>query len=183
MGNESEGRNSTLFKWTKEGDLENAIEDFEYNLSLLIHTMKKYVPIKRPCKWSKSWWIPELTQLRKDFTVKTRKALEDPGGMDDAKQAKRKYHNEVKRAKAIHWRTFVEKVKKNDVWTAHQFTEKRLGSTVPSGHNYASAASLNLPIMQHCFPQNPNPVDMELPRYIELVEQDTVDASEVVQAL
>jgi len=50
MGNEGEGRNSTIFKWTKEVDSENAIEDLEQNLSLLIHTIKKHAPIKRPCK-------------------------------------------------------------------------------------------------------------------------------------
>jgi len=183
MGNESEGRNCTLFKGTKEGDPENAVEDFEHNLSLLIHTIKKYPPIKRPCKGSKLWWSPELTQLRKDFTVKTRKAMEDPRGMDNANQAKSKYQKEVKRAKATHRRPFLENAKKNDLWTTHQFTKKRLGSTVPGGHNYLSAALLNLAIMQHFFPQNPNPVDMEPPRYIELEEKDTVDASEVAQAL
>jgi len=122
--------------------------------------------IKRPCKWSKSWWTPKLTQLTKDFPVKTRKVKEDPGGMDDAKQAKRKYQHEVKRAKARHWRTFLENTKKNEVWTVHQFTKKRLGSTVPSKYNYPSAASLNLAIMQHFFPQNPNLVDMESPNVI-----------------
>ena len=183
MGNEGQGRNSTVFKWTKEGDPENAIEDFEHNLSLLTHTIKKHAQFKRPCKWSNSWWTPELTQLRKDFTVKTRKAKEDLRGMDDARQAKRKYQNKVKKAKSTHWRTFLENAKKNNVWTAHQFTKRRLESTVPSGHNYASAASLNLAIMQHFFPQNPNPVDMEPPRYIGLKEKDTVDASELAQAL
>jgi len=91
--------------------------------------------IKRPGKWSKSWWTPELIQRRKDFTVKTRKAKEDPRGMDDAKQAKRKYQNEVKKAKSTHWRTLLENAKKNDVWTAHQFTKKRLGPKVPGWHN------------------------------------------------
>jgi len=101
MGNEGEGRNSTVFKWTKEGDSENAIEDFEHNISLLIHTIKKHAPIKRPCKWSKSWWTPKLIQLRKDFTVKTRKAKEDPGGVGDARQAKKKYQNEIKKASQL----------------------------------------------------------------------------------
>jgi len=83
--------------------------------------------------------------------------------VDNGRQAKRKYQNEVKKAKSAHGRTFLENVKKNDVWTAHQFTKKRLGSTVPGGHNYPSAASLNLAIMQHFFPESPNPVDMEPP--------------------
>jgi len=183
IGNKRENRNYTLFKWTKEGDPEDAIEDFEHNLSLLIYTIKKHAPVKRPCKWSKSWWTPELTQLGKDFTFKTRKAKEDPEVVDDAKHAKKKYQNEVKKARAIHRRTFLENAKKNDMWTPHQFMKKRLGSTVPGGHNYPCAASLNLAIMQYFFPPNPNPVDMEPPRYIELEERDIVDASEVAQAL
>jgi len=55
MGNDGEGRNSTIFKWTKEGDSEDSIEDFEHNLSPLIHIIKKHALIKRPFKWSKSW--------------------------------------------------------------------------------------------------------------------------------
>jgi len=75
------------------------------------------------------------------------------------------------------------KREETDLWTAHQFTKKSLRSTVPGGHNYPSSASLNLAIMQHIFPHNLNPVDMEPPRYIGLKENETVDASEVAQAL
>ena len=78
MGNESEGRNKTLLKWTKEGDPENAIEDLDHNLPLLIHTIKKHTPIKTTCRWSTWWETRELTQLRKDFTIKIRKGNEDP---------------------------------------------------------------------------------------------------------
>jgi hypothetical protein len=38
-------------------------ENFKYNLNLLIHTIKKYALMKRPTKWSKAWWIPDLTDL------------------------------------------------------------------------------------------------------------------------
>jgi len=51
---------TTSFKWTRETKPENAVDDFEFNLFLLIHTVKKHAPMKRPCRWSKPWWTPEL---------------------------------------------------------------------------------------------------------------------------
>ena len=37
------------FRETKKEETQLALENFEYNLSLLIHAVKKQPPIKRPC--------------------------------------------------------------------------------------------------------------------------------------
>jgi len=110
---------TTSFNRTKETEPENAVDDFDFNLSLLIHTIKKHAPMKRPCRWLKPWWTPELTQLRQDFTCATRKAKMDPTLTQNAKEKKKAYQSNVKRAKVSHWRSFLENAKKNDVWTAH----------------------------------------------------------------
>jgi len=124
-----------------------------------------------------------ITQLRKDFTCAARKAKIDPTLTQDAKEKKKTYQSNVKRAKVAHWRTFLENAKKNDVWTAHQFTKKRLGVMVPGGHAHVSASSLNKSIMQHFFPPNPGLIALQPAAFVRLERKDEVDATEVSQAL
>ena len=171
------------FRETKRGEPQLALENFEYNLSLLIHTIKKHPPTKRLCRWSKPWWTEELTQPRKTFCREGRLAREDPGRKELSNQAKRNYQNKLKQAKSAHWRSFLEKGNKNNVWTAHQFTQKRMGIFVPGGTKYLSASHLNDTIMQHFFPPNSNPVDTSLPEYVELEDTELVDTMEVTMAL
>ena len=121
------------FRETKREDPQMALENFEYNISLLIHTIKKYAPTKRPCRWSKLWCTDELTKLRRTFCHKARMAKNNPRHREVYKQAKRIYQNKLKQAKSAHWRSFLESAKKNDVWTAHQFSQKKLGVTASRG--------------------------------------------------
>ena len=102
MGSTVNNEHATSFKWSMETEPENAVDDFDFNLSLLIHTIKKHAHLKRPCKWSKPWWTPELTQLRKDFTCAERKARMNPALTQDRKEKKKAYQANVKRAKAAH---------------------------------------------------------------------------------
>ena len=55
MSSTVNNEHTTLFKWTREPEPENAVDDFNFNLSLLIHTIKKHAPMKRPCRWPKPW--------------------------------------------------------------------------------------------------------------------------------
>jgi len=91
MGSIVDNEHAASFKWSRETEPENAVDDFDFNLSLLIHTIKKHAAMKRPCRWSKPWWTPELTQLRKDFTCATRKAKMNPTLTQDAKAKKKTY--------------------------------------------------------------------------------------------
>ena len=49
MDFEAEPGDSPSFRETKKEESQLAVENFEYNLSLLIHTVKKHAPTKRPC--------------------------------------------------------------------------------------------------------------------------------------
>ena len=55
MDFEAGPENPPSFGETKKEEPQLALENFEYNLSLLIHTIKKHAPTKRPCRWSKPW--------------------------------------------------------------------------------------------------------------------------------
>ena len=183
MGSMVNKEHTISFKWTRETEPENAADDFDFNQSLLIHTIKKHALMKRPCRWSKPWWTPELTQLRKDIPCAARKANIDPTLTQDAKDKKKAYQSNIKRAKAAQWRTFLANAKKNDVWTAHQFTKKRLGVMVLGVHGHVSASSLNKSIMQHFFLLGPRPVALQPPAFVKQDEKDKVDATEVSQGL
>ena len=179
----SEPKQYPTFCETDKGNPQLALENFEYNLSLLIHTIRKHAPTRRPCRWSKPWWTEELTQPRKIFCQEGRKARNDPVLRERAKQEKRDYQNKMKQAKTAQWRTFLERRKKNNVWTAHQFTQKRLGTLVPGGSSYLSATDLNDAIMQHYFPPNPHPINMSAAEYVELQDTELVDTMGVAMAL
>lgn len=57
--------------WNKEWrhvEIHHASErecNFQISLRRLIHLVKSWVPMKRPTRWSKGWWTPELTELRR----------------------------------------------------------------------------------------------------------------------
>jgi len=89
MSSMANNEHTASFKWTREAEPENPVDDFDFNLSHLILTIKKHAPMKRRCRWSKHWWTPELTQLRQDFTCAARKAKMDPTVTQDAKEKKR----------------------------------------------------------------------------------------------
>ena len=55
MNIETNSGRTNSFRRTKKDEPDKAIEDFDHNLSLLIHTIKKLALTKRPCKWSKPW--------------------------------------------------------------------------------------------------------------------------------
>jgi len=61
--------------------------------------------------------------------------------------------------------------------------KKRLGHMVPGRQAYTSASTLNKFIMQHFFPPNPRLVALQPPVFLQLEEQDNVDASEISEAL
>jgi hypothetical protein len=65
---ETETPNKPRFRKTEDWKGRDAEDNFEYNLNLLIHTIKKHSLMKRPTKWSKAWWTPELTDLRKEYS-------------------------------------------------------------------------------------------------------------------
>jgi len=176
MSTMANDEHAASFKWTQETEPENAVDNFQFNLSLLIHSIKKYAPMKRPYRWSKPWWTLELTQLRKDFTCSLRRAKTDPSLTQDMKEQNKVYQSNIKRAKAAHWWAFLKNTKKNDVWTAHQFTRERLGDMVLGGHTHTSASSLNESIIQHFFPPNSHPVALQPPAFMRLGEQDQVKA-------
>jgi len=87
--------------------------------------VKNWAPQKTPTRWSKAWWTPDITELRRVYTSAARRVRRDGSGVEERNDAKKAYKNAIDRAKRKHWNEFLANAKKNDVWTAHQFTKQR----------------------------------------------------------
>ena len=68
------------------------------------------------------------------------------------------------------------------MWTAHQFTKVRYPTRVPGGHSNIPEETSQL-IMQHFFPENPEPVSTRPPAWQHLTDDERVTMEEVSGAL
>src|SRR5205807_4002287 len=161
---------------------ETAIETFEGNLRRLIMMVKSWAPMKRPTVWSKAWWTAEITELRRVYTSAARRVRRDGSGVQERDEARKVYRKAIVTAKRKHWDDFLASAKKNDVWTAHQFTKVRYPTRVPGGHSNIPEETSQL-IMQHFFPENPEPVSTRPPAWQNLTDDERVTMEEVSGAL
>jgi len=51
------------YKLISEAD--SVIKNFHTSLNRLIHLVRSWAPMKKLTKWSKAWWTPEITDLRR----------------------------------------------------------------------------------------------------------------------
>ena len=95
---------------------------FSSALSALTTTIEATAPHSQPSPKSKSWWIPLLTILRKEFikAVGKAKKLLTPDPYAIARQSKLGYFKAIKRARASYWSNFITKTSTNNIWTAKQ---------------------------------------------------------------
>jgi len=91
--------------------------------------------MKRPTRWSKAWWTQELTELRKIYTAAAQRTRRDGTVVQERDEAKRTYKKGLIGEKKKYWDEFLASGKKNDVWTAHQFTKRQVPNRVPGGQN------------------------------------------------
>src|SRR5437588_12976907 len=107
--------------------------------------------MKRPTKWSKEWWIPEIMELRRVYTSTAQSRRCDRTGVEKRDTVKKACRDALNKAKKVHWDDFLANAKKNDVWTAHQFTKQRTPNRVPGGAQITPERTEET-IMQHLFP-------------------------------
>jgi len=98
-----------------------------------------------------------LTELRKIYTAAAQHTRRDGTGVHERDEAKGTYKKALIREKKKYWDDFLASAKKNDVWTAHQFTKIRVPNRVPGGQN-STPESTEQTIMSHFFPPGDNSV-------------------------
>jgi len=118
--------------------------------------------MKRLTRWSKGWWTQELTELRKVYTAGARRTRCDGTGVNERDKAKRTYKKALFGEKKNYWDAFLASAKKNDVWTAHQFTKVRVPNRVPGDQN-STPENTEQTIMSDFFPPGDNPADVHRP--------------------
>ena len=74
-------------------------EWYNTSSSTLIGLLKSNMVPRRPSKWSKRWWTPDLTQLRRIFHSTAQAAKKDPSKDTQAKLAKNTYFHAITVAK------------------------------------------------------------------------------------
>jgi len=91
-------------------------------LTSLLETASNYsIPRIRVTSRSKSWWTPELSQLRKKMSSSRRlwkKRREDNLAYLSFKKERNTYFLEVKKAKKTHWDSYLEKAEGKEIFKA-----------------------------------------------------------------
>lgn len=110
--------------------LEQLIHTNNYNgIALLMKEIinqaaERSIPRCKTCPRSKSWWMNELTDLRKNFHNFQRLAKKTliPEITEQAKRARNKYFRAISQHKAQHWETFMEQAQGKTAYAAFQYS-------------------------------------------------------------
>ena len=101
--------------YKKISEAQDAIDNFQTSLNRLIHLVRSWAPMKKPMRWSKAWWTPEITELRRIYTAAARRVGRNGTGVEERDKAKKEYRSALNKTKRVHWDDFLANAKKNDV--------------------------------------------------------------------
>ncbi|KAM5538790.1 hypothetical protein V8D89_007512 [Ganoderma adspersum] len=106
---------------------------------MLAHAADGAVPVAKPCPYSKRWWTPELTALKRAARRLSNRAARRRASPEDAAAARatsHEYHTAIRRQKRLHWRTYVESATEQTIWQASKYVtqapEDTLASRLPA---------------------------------------------------
>ncbi|KAM5539898.1 hypothetical protein V8D89_006401 [Ganoderma adspersum] len=97
------------------------------------------VPVAKLCPYSKCWWTPELTALKRAACRLSNCAARHRASPEDAATARTtsyEYHTAIRRQKCLHWRTYIESAMEQTIWQASKYVtqapEDTLASRLPA---------------------------------------------------
>ena len=108
---------------------DDEIEEQSTRLSGMVQNiLDQHVPTSRPSPYAKRWWTLGLTRLRQDYTQARNRwrSVRRTGGNDRelymlAKEAKKRFHDTVKRQKRCHWDEFLQNT--DNIWKAGKYLQ------------------------------------------------------------
>jgi len=126
-------------------------------LAKITHLITSNTPTKRPSSYSKPWWTPELTQLRRIShhtppLMRKNQTLRPLAGV-----ARNTYFKAIQSAKSVHWSQFLATVDSRSVWDARKIAAGRASDRFPTLENAASPTQINNSLLHHFFPPRPSP--------------------------
>jgi len=79
------------------------------SLNRLVALLKEHTPVSRPSHYSKPWWTPHLSILRREYHKAARAARKHdaPFMREIASTSKAGYFKAIKAAKNKHWSSFL----------------------------------------------------------------------------
>ena len=148
---------------------------------MLIGLLKSHTTPRRPLKWSKRWWTPNLTQLRRIFYSAARAAKKDPSKDPQAKLAKNTYFHAITVAKQRSRSTYLENADVSDMWRAKATIVGRVIPRIPSFPDAPTPEDVRNEMIKGFFLLIP-PIPPRLP-HLPDPGYTSVDPSEVSAAL
>ena len=90
-------------------------------------TIEAKVPINSPCPFTKRWWTPDLSALRKEKNRLARSSHKWRGLPNHSshrlhRDASKKYANLIESTKKEHWEDWLTNASERDIWTANKYT-------------------------------------------------------------
>ena len=124
------------------------------SLDRLTALLKEHTPVSRPSHYSKPWWTPHLTTLRREFHKASTMARNHgtPALRDVAHISKAGYLRAIKTAKNKHWSSFLLSATPQTLWTAKKFAFGRAPPRFPSLPGAETPQQMNKVLLGHFFP-------------------------------
>ena len=124
------------------------------SLDRLTALLKEFPPVSRRSHYSKPWWTPHLTTLRREFHKASRMARTHgtPPLRDVANISKAGYFKAIKTAKNKHWSSFLLSATPQTLWTAKKLTYGRAPSRFPSLPGAETPQQMNKVLLDDFFP-------------------------------
>jgi len=124
------------------------------SLNRLVSLLKEHTPVSRPSHYSKPWWTPHLTVLRREYHKAARAARkhDTPHMREVAGTSKAGYFKAIKAAKNKHWSSFLLAATPQSLWTAKRFAYGWAQLRFPSLPGAETPQQMNKVLLEHFFP-------------------------------
>jgi len=124
------------------------------SLNRLVALLKEHTPVSRPSHYSKPWWTPHLTILRREYhkAIRSARKHDTPNMREVANTSKAGYFKAIKAAKNKHWSSFLMTATPQSLWTAKRFAYGRAQPRFPSLPGAETPLQMNNVLLEHFFP-------------------------------
>jgi len=129
-------------------------ERMSESLNRLVALLKEHTPVSRPSHYSKPWWTPHMTILRREYHKATRLARkrDTPNMREVANTSKAGYFKAIKAAKNKYWSSFLLTATPQSLWTAKRFAYRRAQPRFPSLPGAETPQQINDVLLDYFFP-------------------------------
>jgi ribonuclease HI len=94
--------------------------------AIIQDTITEQIPIRKPCPFSKRWWNPDLTALKKKKNRLSNKAYRlrdiiDHPVIEEHRKANKEFAEAVEAASKAHWTDWLENITPHQIYTANNY--------------------------------------------------------------